>query len=358
MLYAVGDDRYRPETKLISDLTDKFNYVTHYRCLKFYLQQGLRLAKIHRVLAFDQKAFMTPFINYCNEMRKNAKTEFESNLWKLFPNSTYGKCIENVRNRINLRLIVDKMKLTRAAAKASFKRAEIINEDLVLVETARVRVKLCKPIAVGVTILELSKLIMFDFYYNCIQPKFGQRMELCLTDTDSFICHIQSDDLHAEMADMRDRFDTSNFSLTHPLYSTANKRALGKFKSETGDVIPLELCALRSKMYSLLTDTDEHKRAKGIPKFYVKRRLKHEDYLRVLNDWRPTRCEFQTFRSRRHVVTTRKMRKLSLSCFDTKRYLLADGITSLAYGHWRINGGHPPQGGAPGGAAPPLPGKG
>jgi len=94
------------------------------------------------------------------------------------------------------------------------------------------------------------------------------------------------------------------------------------------------------RIYTEVLSTDtEHKRAKGVLRYYVKRRLKHEDYLRVLNDWRPTHCEFQTFRSKRHVVTTRKMRKISLNCFDTKRYLLADGIRSLAYGHWRIGEG-------------------
>ena len=184
-----------PCTKLVSNLRDKTRYVTHHRCLQFYLKHGLELTKIHRVVSFTQRPFMLPFIRYCNEGRKNAESDFESSLYKLLANAFYGKTVENVRKRSNVRLICDPVKLVRAVGKASYKRSQIINEDLALVENARTKIVLSKPIAVGCTILEIAKLVMYEFYYECLLPKFDNRLHLCFTDTDSFICHIESEDL-------------------------------------------------------------------------------------------------------------------------------------------------------------------
>jgi len=94
---------------------------------------------------------------------------------------------------------------------------------------------------------------MYVFYYNCLLPKFGDRLHLCFTDTDSFICHVESEDLVADLCSISDLLDTSNFDGDHPLFSEANRRTLEKFKSETADVPPTEFCGLRLKMYSLAT---------------------------------------------------------------------------------------------------------
>jgi len=216
-------------------------------CLQFYLRHGLVLTKIHRVISFTQRAFMLPFIKYCNEGRKNAESDFESSLYKLLANAFYGKTVENVRNRVNVRLISDPRKFVKAVGKASYKRSQIINTDLALVENVKGKILLSKPIAVGCTILEIAKLVMYEFYYDCLLPKFGDRLHLCFTDTDSFICHVESEDLVADLRSISDRLDTSNFVPDHPLFSEANRRTLGKFKSETADVPPTEFCGLRSK---------------------------------------------------------------------------------------------------------------
>ena len=123
------DTRHMPTTKLISNLRDKEHYVTQYRCLQFYLAHGLELVATHRIVSFTQRPFMDPFIRYCNKQRKNADSEFESGLYKSFANSFYGKTVENVRNRVNIRLLADPNKLVRAVGKATFKRSEIINSD-------------------------------------------------------------------------------------------------------------------------------------------------------------------------------------------------------------------------------------
>ena len=324
-----------PCKKLVSNLRDKDHYVTHYCCLQFYLAHGLLLVKVHRVVAFAHRAFMNPFIKFCNDGRKNARSDFESSLYKYLANSFYGKTVENVRKRANVRLISDPKKFERAVAKATYKRSMIINEDLALVENQRCKIMLTKPIAVGCAILEIAKLVMYEFYYDCLLPKFGERLHLCFTETDSFICHVASEDLVGELRDISHWLDTSNFACDHPLFSTSNYRCLGKFKSETGDVPPTEFCGLRSKMYSLVTLTGEKafKKAKGVPKTYVKRHVKHEQYLHVLNHWKNTICRFRAFCSHNHRVTTRELSKVCLSCVDDKRFLLPDAVHSLAYGH-------------------------
>jgi len=182
--------------------------------------------------------------------------------------------------------------------------------------------------------LEFAKLVTYEFYYHCLLPKFGNKLHLCFTDTDSFIYHIETPDLFADMTDILGWFDTSNFHENYFLFAATNKRVLGKFKSETGDCLPQEFCGLRSKMYSLLTPS--FVKAKGVPKNYVKKNVRHEQYLQVLNTWSSTKCKFRSFRSKRHVLTTREMTKTCLSCIDDKRFLLADAVHSLAYGHYRI----------------------
>jgi len=167
-----------------------------------------------------------------------ARDEFESDLAKLQANATFGKTMEQVRNGVNVRLICDPNKLAKAVSRPTFRRAEIINEDLTMVRVARQRVTLHKPISVGFSILEISKLIMYQFYYGYLKPKYGDKCTLLFTDTDSFCCHIQTEDLYQDMSENLDLFNTSNFNKEHSLYTTKNHRVLGKFKSETGSLAP------------------------------------------------------------------------------------------------------------------------
>ena len=142
-------------TKLVSNLCDKTRYITHYRCLQFYLAHGLVLDKIHRVVAFSQRTYMLPFIKFCNDGRKNVKSEFESSLYKLIANAFYGKTVENVRKRANVRLIADPAKFVRSILKASYKHSSIINADLAMVENLCAKAVLSKPIAVGLSLIHI-----------------------------------------------------------------------------------------------------------------------------------------------------------------------------------------------------------
>jgi len=267
-----------------------------------------------------------------------ARSDFESDLAKLQPNATFGKTMENVRNRVNVRLIVDPNKLTKAVSKPSFRQSEIINPDLVMVKGARAKIKLNKPIIVGFSVLELSKLIMYEFYYEFMKRKYGEKCSLLFTDTDSLCMAIKTDDLYADMEKDLQFFDTSNFERDHPLFSNKNHRVLGKFKSETGSRAPAEFVGLRAKMYSLHVPSALcHVKVKGIKKHFVKKNVRHNDFLAVLKQNKShTSATFRNFRSTNHVLQTLEMTKLCLCAFDDKRYILNDGVHILADGHYKL----------------------
>jgi len=124
---------WKPMQKLVPNLLDKINYVCHYRNLQFCVKHELVLSKIHRIISFDQNPWLEPWIAYCTERRKMAREEFESDLAKLQANATFGKTMEQVRHRVNVRLICDPNKLAKAVSRPTFRRAEIINDDLTLV---------------------------------------------------------------------------------------------------------------------------------------------------------------------------------------------------------------------------------
>jgi len=331
---------WRPTKKLVPNLFDKNKYVTHYRNLQLYTKHGLKITKIHRILSFTQKPWLKPWIDLCNAHRRAACSEFESDLAKLQANSTFGKTMENVRQRVNIRLIADPNKAMKAIAKTSFRQSEIINSDLVMVRAARTKVKLNKPIAVGFAILELSKHIMYTFYYDHLKARYGNRCCLLFTDTDSLCCEIQTGNLYNDMGDSLDLYDTSNFAPDYPQYSTLNRRVLGKFKSEMGSTAPAEFVGLRAKMYSLHVPAAPKKsfiKVKGVQKHYVRKNVRHNNFLDVLrNVERNTKCKFRTFRSTNHIVNTVEIAKLCLCAFDDKRYRLEDGVHTLAYGHYSL----------------------
>ena len=333
---------WEPSKKLAPNLRDKTNYVVHYRNLKFYLKHGLEIVKIHRVLSFSQRAWLKPWVDYCTAGRQNATSAYEVELYKGLVCSVFSKTMENLRRRKNYRLIVDPKKLLRAVSSPHYETAQIINQDLTLVQQAKKSLLLDKPIYAGFTILEVAKLHMFGFYYDYLMRKYGgpARCSLLYTDTDSFMLEIITGDLHADMGADSELFDFSNFPPAHPQYSNVNARVVGKMKSETAQLHPLQFVGLRSKMYSLLVPgIDKAKMtAKGIKKSYVERKLKHQHYLDVLGNGEITTAQFCIIRSKCHNIETARVKKVCLSAFDDKRYVLVDGVHTFAHGHFRING--------------------
>ena len=172
---------------------------------------------------------------------------------------------------------------------------------------------------------------MYEFYYDYLKPKYSDCCKLLFTDTDSFCCYIQTEDLYHDMSK-----NTRNFDQTHPLYTTTNYRIVGKFKNETGSLAPLEFVGVRAKMYSLLIPDNpkESKRAKGTKKSDENKKVRHDQLLTILKTLKPTPSTFCAFQSTNHVLRTVKINKTCLNAFDDKRYILEDGTGTLAYGHY------------------------
>ena len=163
--------------KLILNLNDKNKYVVHIRTLQFYLKHGLTLKKVHRAIKFEQKEILKPYIEFNTEKRKNARNDFEKDIFKLLNNAVFGKTMEDKRKHLDFEIVSDERRFMKCVNNPSFKRSHIINEDLVGVEKQKPKLKLDKPIFIGMSILDLSKQHMYKFYYDVMKPKYGEILE-------------------------------------------------------------------------------------------------------------------------------------------------------------------------------------
>ena len=328
--------------KLIPTLREKKNYVLHEENLKLYLSLGLKLKKIHRVLEFSEKPWLKEYIDFNTEKRKNAKNAFEEDFFKLMNNSVFGKTMENVRKRSNIYLETDPDHFLRQTAKPTYVSHKIFHENLVALHMKKNLLLLDKPSYVGMCILDLSKVLMYDFHYNFIKAKYGDRARLLFTDTDSLCYHIITDDVYEDLYNHKDMFDNSKYSKSSKFYFDKNKLVIGKMKDETKGNPIADFLGLKSKMYSYTVELPKDKiknvkKAKGIAKNIIKRDIDHKDYLSVLQNNTIKKHKMKTIRSNYHEVSSYEIHKISLSCYDDKRYILDDGITSYAYGHVKID---------------------
>ena len=324
--------------KLIPNLKDKEKYVLHYRNLQLYLKLGLKLKKIHRALEFSQSKWLEPYIAFNTQKRAGAKNAFEKDFFKLMNNSVFGKTMENLRKRSNIRLVTNPEKMERLAARPTYISHKISHENLVAVHSKQTKLLLNKPSYVGMCILELSKTLMYDFHYNYIKKKYPEA-QLLFTDTDSLCYHIETEDIYSDLFADRELFDNSHYPSDSKFYFSENKKVIGKFKDETAGVPIREFIGLKSKMYSISLDNEKFsKKAKGVKKNVIRKGISHGDYLDVLNQSKVMHHKMKTIRSDCHQISSYEINKISLSPFDDKRYILSDGISSYAYGHLNITG--------------------
>ena len=320
---------------MIPTLNNKEKYVLHEKNLELYLSLGLRLKKVHRALQFREGAWLKKYIDFNTEKRKYAKNSFEKDFFKLMNNSVFGKTMENIRKRCNIHLETDPDHFLRQTAKPTFQSCKIFNENLVAVQMVKDRVRLDKPIYVVMSILDLSKTLMYDFHYNYIKPKYGDKAILGFTDTDSLLYRINTEDIYEDLYIDKDLFDNSDYPKSSKFFFSENKKVIGKFKDEAAGQPIIEFGGLKSKMYTYKTETKNEKKAKGVKKNVVKRDLQHEDYLQCLRNSSMMRHKMKSIRSDHHQISSYQINKISLSCFDDKRYILDDGIASYAYGHYK-----------------------
>ena len=253
--------------KLIPTLKDKKEYVLHYRNLQLYMDLGLKIKKVHQVLEFNQSPWLKQYIDFNTEKRKHAKNPFKKDFFKLMNNSVFGKTMENLRKRVNVKLVTDYKKLDKLTSDPTYISSKIFNEDLMAVHKIKETLTLNRPAYVGMCILDLSKTLMYDFHYNYIKKRYGDRAKLLFTDTESLTHKMEAEDIYKDFWNDKDMFDNSDYPENSPYYCNANKKVIGKFKDEACGVPTIDFVGLKSKMYSYIkNDEKDGKTAKGIRK--------------------------------------------------------------------------------------------
>ena len=321
--------------KLVCNLHDKKKYVVRISILKHVLNHGLKLKKVHRVIEFNQKAWLKKYIDINTELRKKASNDFEKYFFKLMNNAVFGKTMENVRKHRDIKLVKTDCKRNKLVSKPNYHTMKLIEENLSVIEMKKVKVKKNKPIYLGLSILEISKTTMYEFWYDYMKKKYGDIVKLCYTDTDSLVMTIKTKDFYKDIAqDLQERLDTSNYSVDRPLPKGKNKKVIGLMKDELGGGIITEFIALRPKTYSYTTDEFiEMKKVKCTKKCKIKKMLKFEDYKKCLFGNESMLKSQERFKSENHEMYTENINKIALSSNDDKRRVALDRIMSHSYGH-------------------------
>ena len=268
------------------------------------------------------------------ELRKKAKNDFEKNFFKLMNNSVFGKTVENVRNHRDIKLVCIERQRKWNASKPKDQSTNRFSNQLIATELRKVQITINKLLYLGQSILDISKLLPYEFHYDYIQPKCGNKATLCYTDTDSLVYYIKTDDVFKDIdSDVEARFDTSNYDKEdkRPLKIGANKKVTGLMKDELGGKIITEFVALRPKMYAYkIFNGKEEKKAKATKKCIVKKQITFKDYCKCHKTQKPLYRSQLRFISKKHVVYTAKL-KIVLSTDDDKR-LHDDGSKTFAHG--------------------------
>lgn len=386
-----------PCRKLCATLHDKKNYIVHWRALQLYLRLGLKVTKVHRVVSYIQKPWMKSYIELNEGNRKKSKNDFEKDFFKLANNSVFGKQMENVRQRFRpLVWVTSREAFLKEVSKPCYHGNCIkYSESLLSLQHKQTDVKLNKPIQVGQAILDISKVCMFEFHYDVMLKHFGlENLKLLMTDTDSLVYEISSKDpnydLYADLSNVKEHFDFSDYPDTHPLYSTDNKKIAGKFKDDKATLIT-EFCGIRAKMYSLqmacseeitasndmealvgdfevgkakkgfvsgvktlsylknnedgeLVKAEERISAyeslttKGIKKSIATAELRHHHFKDcLLRNMQAPKVHIPSLRSVNHRIFMFDQEKVSLDPLDDKRHALGNGVNTLAHGHCAIS---------------------
>ena len=266
---------------------------------------------------------MEKYISFNTQKRNKAKNDFEKDFYKLLNNAFYGKTMENVRNRLKIKFIKkdDYREIIKQQSKLTFNGIHKSYENCDSYTFKQNEVLMDKPIYLGFTVLELSKLHMYETYYDKLQPYFGQEnIQLHYVDTDAFVLSLNTKDIIKDLKNLGDIFDFSNLDKNHELYSNKNEKVIGKFKIETPKSIWIdEFVCLRSKMYAFKCGDDSKNKLKGVSKSQSKN-IKFEEYKKCLDGEEYQReCNSYIIRSINHEMVLQEVKKSTLSIFDDKR---------------------------------------
>ena len=244
-------------SKLVCTLYNNKKYVVHISALKQALNHGLVLKEVHIVIQFNQEAWLKTYIDINTELRIEAKNDLEKDFFQLMNNSVFGKTMENVRNHRDIKIVTTDKQPNKYASEPNYHTTKRISENLLIMEMKKTEVKMNKPIYLGQAILNISKTLMYEFCYDYIKLKYGNKARICYMDTDSFIIYIETEDFQEDIANDVDKwFDTSNYDKNDNrlLPIGKNKKVIGMFKDELGGKIISKTAALRAKVYAYLKE--------------------------------------------------------------------------------------------------------
>ena len=368
---------FTPCVKLCGTLSDKDHYVINGKLLNYFLGKGHEVVKVYRGIEYEEEAWLKPYIEFNNAKRSQTTVEFERDIYKKKNNSVFGKTMEDVRKYQNFHLVKTEKLFKKYTERPDFKSIIMYGDyddpNLFGIWSNKTEVYLNKPIYLGTTILDLSKLQMNELHYDVMKKQFGTRCKLLMSDTDSLVYEIQSDDLNTELQSISRHFDFSNLKVSakdalkkclsvegwrldgdtyyHPLYDKTNKDHLGLLKDDVKGRIIAEFVGLRAKMYAFrfadgrtydYDDREDHDEEpeeklilKGIPKKVKKELLRFCHYKTTLETQTSgDRVSFYKIESKDHNIYLFQTSKLTLSAYDDKRYVLPNGIATRAHGHY------------------------
>jgi len=339
--------QYFRQNRLISDLHTRKNYICHFSTLKTFIELGCKVDIIHKAVYFTQQPWLSPYIQFNTTRRQESNNMIEKSFWKLANNCIYGKFIENKRKRQRIVLISSVEQAMMYNKKPSVQGMKIISENLVSLRLRKLVVYFDRPLAIGCTILDESKRLMLNFHYSYVCQKYGNNVNLLATDTDSLIYQIFTRNIYEDCQRNASIFDLSNYDRANPIFSpynsNINKLVVGKMKDELANHIITHFVIARPKMYAiryidpLKQCTKVIKKAKGVQKSCVSKTITFEDYVNAISENMQMSTTGKSIRSINHQIYTLNAKKKTINGFDIKRFILDDGVRTLAYGHKDIN---------------------
>ncbi|CAH1767592.1 11897_t:CDS:1, partial [Entrophospora sp. SA101] len=337
----LDNNRFSSTKKLVTHLGPRDNYVIHYLELQYYVKLGLVIDEVYEILSFEQTNWLAPYIKFNTEMQQKAVNDFEKNFFKLMNNASFGKTMENVRNYQDVKLMPmrdkkDEKKYRKKVNKPSFKYARQLSEDLVGVHLGKQEVTLNKPIIVGASVLGLSKLHMYKFWYDYVKGKYGDKAILGYMDTDSFIFMTKTEDIYKDMAERPDLFDLND------------SKVLGLFKDECPNNAISKSYHIRSKLYHyVLADKTTKSKHKGVSKNGMNEMAQNsypnntapmsQVYHSCIFDNKVYYAKNIGIRSKDHILSVVESEKKAVAPVNDKFWIFKDGVSYLPYFHWRID---------------------
>ncbi len=363
--------------RLICDLLPRKNYIVHYQTLQLYLNLGFKLTHVHKALQFKQGPIFREYITFLALKRKEAATDVEKNFFKLAGNVLFGKTCENLRGRCQYKIVRDHDEAIRFNSKPNCSRVIILDSapgepELAIVVLKNVSCYLDRPVYIGTTTLDLSKMVYYGFYYNIAKPLWdrpeeGKTLHCLGGDTDSIFMFMETPNVYDDILTQREEFDLSNFPKDHKIwgkyYDKKHEKCLGKMKDEMAGKVVSHFVYLKPKMYiyryveidvkEVIKDKKvvgeswhfnesthgdkssiykDCKKGKGIPKQALKEQCNFDQFTKCIESPVQFHTTSNHIRSVKHELYNMTIKKSSLNGLNYKRFDLPCG-KSLPFGH-------------------------